>query len=608
MLASPSAVVRTTRAVVRDALGELRAHGWIVVGVTMGFQLVVLFLALPLLRWLTRMSVLAAGLTAFDLSSIGPISRSPASIGILLVVTVVALAAVSLQLLALVVLTRVLQRPGRPDVRDVLAEFRDAARRLLSPGTILFALYLFVVLPLAGLGVASALLKGVAIPSFVTGELVKSPQGLALYAGFLLVVGYLNVRLFLVLPSFAAGAGPAAAVRESWRLTRRQTPVTIAVLLLVVVTAGLAALVVVTVCILPTVLTDELAPDASPVAAGIGLAVAQAAGLVVASTLTVFAESAAVALHDRRAAEAAGASPVEPSHERRRMPTALRVGAWTAAAAVIAGLATANTPLMQAMHVRPETLVLAHRGFSDGGAENTIPGLEAAAAADADLVEMDVMQSADGGFVVFHDSTLERLTGVRANVGDLTTAELTALTVRDRFGHEAPIPTLREYVLRAQELGMPLLIELKFHGGESDDYVPSLLAELESLDAVDANIFHSLEKPAIERLKALRPDAVGGLILAVAAFGLPDTTADFYVVETSSYTTALRDEAWDAGKGMFTWTVNDGTEQRRMLRDEVDGMITDHPDTAIEARTEMDEDDGLADTLGDLISRFVTFV
>ena len=58
------------------------------------------------------------------------------------------------------------------------------------------------------------------------------------------------------------------------------------------------------------------------------------------------------------------------------------------------------------------TDVLGHRGFSDDGIENTLGGLEAANRAGADLVEMDVLQTSDGKWVVMHDTNLSRLAGV----------------------------------------------------------------------------------------------------------------------------------------------------------------------------------------------------
>ncbi|MFY0088585.1 glycerophosphodiester phosphodiesterase family protein, partial [Acinetobacter baumannii] len=91
----------------------------------------------------------------------------------------------------------------------------------------------------------------------------------------------------------------------------------------------------------------------------------------------------------------------------------------------------------------------------------TISGLEAAHAAGADLVEMDVMQTKDGRFVAMHDATLGRLAGRPDAVKDLTFDELTAITVHDAHGHEDRIPAFADYVTLAKQLGMPLLIEIK---------------------------------------------------------------------------------------------------------------------------------------------------
>ena len=82
----------------------------------------------------------------------------------------------------------------------------------------------------------------------------------------------------------------------------------------------------------------------------------------------------------------------------------------------------------------------------------------------------------------------------------------------------------------------------------------------------------------------------------------------FIVVEEWSYSTALRNDAWANGLGMFVWTVNNEFAQRQMLRDEVDGIITDAPDTAVRSREGMVDDSGLAGTLFDALMRFVVVI
>jgi glycerophosphoryl diester phosphodiesterase len=298
-------------------------------------------------------------------------------------------------------------------------------------------------------------------------------------------------------------------------------------------------------------------------------------------------------------------SPEGDPARRSRRP-ALLVGALALVTAL--GLGTVAVDTMQRLSDAPETLVLAHRGFSDGGVENTLGGLDAAHAAGADLVEMDVMQTADGEFVAMHDATLGRLAGRPDAVKDLTLAELTAITVHDQHGHEDLIPSFADYVTRAQQLGMPLLIEIKLGGADTPDHVERLVAELEALDALESNIYHSLDAPSVARLKQLRPDLTVGYTMAFAAVAAPDTPADFIVPEEWSATEQLQRSAAESGLGFMVWTLNDEAGMREQLRRSADGIITDHPDRVLALRAEMQQETGLADVLVDAVTRFVKVV
>ena len=96
------------------------------------------------------------------------------------------------------------------------------------------------------------------------------------------------------------------------------------------------------------------------------------------------------------------------------------------------------------------TWVIAHRGASGEEQENTLPAFERAIELGADYVEFDVQAASDGGLVVFHDLTLDRLTADR---GPLRTRPLAAL-------RELGIPTLEEVLeLTAGRIGV--MAELK---------------------------------------------------------------------------------------------------------------------------------------------------
>lgn len=102
---------------------------------------------------------------------------------------------------------------------------------------------------------------------------------------------------------------------------------------------------------------------------------------------------------------------------------------------------------------------IAHRGLHDeakGIVENTLTAFEEAARADY-AIELDVLPTADGEAVVFHDTTLERLTFVSGEVAKMPAADLTALPLK---GTADRIPTLETllWLIRGR---VPLLIELK---------------------------------------------------------------------------------------------------------------------------------------------------
>jgi glycerophosphoryl diester phosphodiesterase len=85
---------------------------------------------------------------------------------------------------------------------------------------------------------------------------------------------------------------------------------------------------------------------------------------------------------------------------------------------------------------------VAHRGLwsPDGAPENSLAAFQAACAAGYGI-ELDVQLTADGEAVVFHDETLERMTGAAGRVADHTAADLGELRLA---GTDERIPTLLE--------------------------------------------------------------------------------------------------------------------------------------------------------------------
>ncbi len=108
-------------------------------------------------------------------------------------------------------------------------------------------------------------------------------------------------------------------------------------------------------------------------------------------------------------------------------------------------------------------LPLAHRGYHDWDLrrpENSRAAFSAAIAAGYGI-ECDVQLSADRRAMVFHDYSLDRLTGETGKVRERVAAELSAITLT---GGDEGIPTLED-VLDQVAGRVPLLVEIKDQDG-----------------------------------------------------------------------------------------------------------------------------------------------
>ncbi|MBE7074581.1 MAG: glycerophosphodiester phosphodiesterase [Clostridiales bacterium] len=100
---------------------------------------------------------------------------------------------------------------------------------------------------------------------------------------------------------------------------------------------------------------------------------------------------------------------------------------------------------------------IAHRGLHNNEFPENSLGAFARAIDEGYAIELDVRQISDGTVVVFHDSSLARVTGKDGYTKNLTKAELCSYTL---CGTEFCIPTL-EQVLALVDGQVPILIEIK---------------------------------------------------------------------------------------------------------------------------------------------------
>jgi glycerophosphoryl diester phosphodiesterase len=253
-------------------------------------------------------------------------------------------------------------------------------------------------------------------------------------------------------------------------------------------------------------------------------------------------------------------------------------------------------PLLD-LNARP---IIAHRGASGSAPENTIPAFRLALEQGADAIELDVRLTADGIPVVLHDARLDRTTGRRALLRQLTLTELGALDAGATFtpdrgrtypfrGAGITIPTLQE-VLRAFP-EVPFLVELK----EVEAQAPVRQVVVDE-QATDRCLLASEHHAALEVFSgptfavAASGREIGLLYRATLLRRVPSKVSYRALsvperhrglrVPTRSFIAAAR----RLGCPVHVWTVNDPAAARRLWDDGVAGIVTNFPGRLVASR------------------------
>ena len=81
----------------------------------------------------------------------------------------------------------------------------------------------------------------------------------------------------------------------------------------------------------------------------------------------------------------------------------------------------------------PHPLILCHRGAKNYAPENTLTAFKIALDLGADGFELDTQLTSDGHVIVYHDSTMDRVTNGQGKTSRLPLAELRELDAGSSF-------------------------------------------------------------------------------------------------------------------------------------------------------------------------------
>ena len=113
---------------------------------------------------------------------------------------------------------------------------------------------------------------------------------------------------------------------------------------------------------------------------------------------------------------------------------------------------------------RKAVKLVAHRGLSGLETENTVAAFVAAGNRDYVGIETDVHKTADGHYVVIHDESTLRVSGVEMTVEESSFKELREITLLNKGNGtraDLRIPTLEEYLGTCHRYEKIAVLELK---------------------------------------------------------------------------------------------------------------------------------------------------
>jgi glycerophosphoryl diester phosphodiesterase len=233
-----------------------------------------------------------------------------------------------------------------------------------------------------------------------------------------------------------------------------------------------------------------------------------------------------------------------------------------------------------------QPVIFAHRGACAHAPENTLPSFEMAVEHQADAIELDAKLSSDGEVMVIHDQTVDRTTGNRGKVNELTLAELKQLDAGRSFDEKfkgVQIPTLDE-VFEAVGQKVLVNVELTNYKSTRDQLVEQVVKVVKQHHMEDRVLFSSFFPGNLAKCRTLLPLTPVAQLCLPGLLGTitrsrflrkvsPQVVHPYLADVSKSYV----DKEHRAGRRIHVWTVNNEQDMRRMYAIGVDGVFTDDP-------------------------------
>lgn len=542
------------------------------------------------LTWLFRLAVLLSGEANIDKNNLISVMSHPLSLLALLVFIMVFAFLFMLEMRTLISVIYLSRTDQHLSFKKVLRQSFGRLKDLAGRNLLYFLLYLLLTLPVAGVLIGSTLTDGLYIPTFITGEFKKTTIGSIGLFVVQLTFLYLNLRLIYTVPNLVVEELPfGRALKKSWTMTKRGGfRLLWRILSFEFLLTFLGTLLILGLVFTLTVIDKE----------GQYFWVVTIFLVLIRTFLfifTVLTKVGSLGIILDSAWEVPSRSVMRSKGSRKMK------GLFALAVVFLMVQSGISAYELATLKVNDQIKLIAHRGDVSKGVENSLEALEAAAKEKAAYAEIDILLTKDHQFVVMHDYNLKRLAGLDKDVKDMTLAEVQGLKIQ-QDGHTSHIPSFEEYVKRAKELKMPLLVELKSHGGEPANYVDLFVQKMRDLGVEKDYPAMSLDLSVMEKVEKKAPEIKTGYVIPIQFGRFEKVSVDFFAIEDFSYQKNLVTQAHEMKKELYVWTINDKQKLTKYLQQPIDGLITDELTEAQRLKKDLKENKTYFDRFLSLVS------
>lgn len=530
-------------------------------------QLIMTSIGTYLLSEIFNLVLASSRQTNINMDNIGVLVKNPISLVMVAVYLLFFALLITIEFSVMCMMVYGKQNNKYYSIKSALLIASKRFKGLIGVSFIFFIGYLLVTIPTANTGMMSILTEKLYIPKFITDEILKMGWGRFFIPMISLVFIYINFRLIFSIPILLIkGKDFRTCLFESWKLTRKKKLKLATTMVLFEVPLSLANLLFYAGIVTVLSMVDPQGKDLVSEAIFLSATKLGIFFFLVMTKIGILEIIISIISGGQDLSE-----DIDTISQEERKKSKLLISSLVV---VSISSIVVNGFRLSLWDINKDMKTIAHRGCVGYGAENSIEALEGAKRVGVDYAEMDVQMTKDHKFVVVHDFNLKRLTGKKLYVKDMYYKDIVGMKIRDQ-GFTGNIVSFEEYVKKAKELNIKLLVELKPNGGEPKNYADLFIKEVDRLGIRKEYKYMSLSKSLMEEINKKAPEMETGHVIPLQIGGFSDEDVDFFVIEDFSYRNRYVEEAKLMGKDVYVWTINDEGKMNQYLQRPVDGIITD---------------------------------